>query len=65
MVPGGSSGKEFACNVVDQGLIPGPGKFPEEENGNTSQVFLPGEFHGQRSLMGYSPWGCKELDTTE
>ena len=27
-------------------------------------VFLPGEFHGQRSLVGYSPWGCKELDTT-
>ena len=28
-------------------------------------VFLPGESHGQRSLAGYSPWGCKELDTTE
>ena len=28
-------------------------------------VFLPGEFHGQRSLVGYSSWGCKELDTTE
>ena len=28
-------------------------------------VFLPGQFHGQRSLAGYSPWGCKELDTTE
>ena len=28
-------------------------------------VFLPGEFHGQRSLVGYSPWGCKESDTTE
>ena len=28
-------------------------------------VFLPGEFHGQRSLTGYSPWGHKELDTTE
>ena len=28
-------------------------------------VFLPGEFHGQRSLVGYSPWGCKEPDTTE
>ena len=28
-------------------------------------VFLPGESHGQRSLMGYSPWGCKELDKTE
>ena len=30
-----------------------------------SPVFLPGEFHGQRSLAGYSLWGCKESDTTE
>ena len=28
-------------------------------------VFLPGKFHGQKSLTGYSPWGCKESDTTE
>ena len=28
-------------------------------------VFLPGEFHGQRSLVGYSPWGCKESDMAE
>ena len=28
-------------------------------------VFLPGKFHGQRSLVGYSPWGPKELDMTE
>ena len=28
-------------------------------------VFLPGKFHGYRSLVGYSPWGHKELDTTE
>ena len=28
-------------------------------------VFLPGDSHGQRSLVGYSPWGHKELDTTE
>ena len=30
-----------------------------------TRVFLPGEFHGRRSLVGYSPWGHKELDTTE
>ena len=30
-----------------------------------STVFLPGKSHGQRSLVGYSPWGCKELDMTE
>ena len=36
-------------------------------NGNPLQypVFLLGEFHGQRSQVGYSPWGHKELDTTE
>ena len=28
-------------------------------------VFLPGESHGQRSLVGYNPWGCTELDMTE
>ena len=31
----------------------------------THPVFLPGKCHGQRSLVGYSPWGCKALDTTE
>ena len=30
-----------------------------------SPVFLPGKFHGQSSLVGYSPWGHRELDTTE
>ena len=30
-----------------------------------SGILEPGEFHGQRSLVGYSPWGRKELDTTE
>ena len=36
-----------------------------EKSWSPTPVFLPGEFHGQRSLAGYSPWGCKELDTTE
>ena len=31
----------------------------------TTPVFLPGESHGQRSLVGYSPWGHKESDTAE
>ena len=31
----------------------------------STPVFLPGKFHGYRSLLGYSPWGCKELDMTE
>ena len=35
------------------------------EKGMATPVFLPGEFHGQRSLVGYSPWDCKESDMTE
>ena len=31
----------------------------------STPVFLPGEFHGQKSLAGYSPWGCKESDMTK
>ena len=38
---------------------------PLEREWQPTLVFLPGEFHGQRSLAGYSPWGHKELDTTE
>ena len=34
-------------------------------NWQPTPIFLPGEFHGQRSLAGYSPWGRKESDTTE
>ena len=40
-------------------------KSPWRRAWQPTPVFLPGEFHGQRSLAGYSPWGCKELDTTE
>ena len=63
--PGGSDGKESACNVGDPGLIPGSGRFPWRREWQPTPVFLPGEFHGQMSLAGYSPWGHKELDTTE
>ena len=41
------------------GLVPGLGRSPGVGSGN------PGKFHGQRSLGGCSPWGCKESDTTE
>ena len=37
---------------------------PEKGKATHSSI-LPGEFHGQRNLMGYSPWGYKESDTTE
>ena len=61
--PNNSSGKESVCSARDAGLIPGLGRFPGGGNGNP--VFLPGKSHGQRSLVGYSPKGCRELDTTE
>ena len=38
---------------------------PLEEAWQPTPVFLPGESHGQRTLVGYSPWAYKELDTTE
>ena len=61
----GSDGKEPTCNAGDPGSIPGWGRFPGGANGNPTGVFLPGKSHGQRNLVGYSPWGCKESDTTE
>ena len=102
--PGGSAGKESACNAGDPGLIPGLGRSAGEGIGYPLQYswaslvaelvknppamqetsvqslgwedplekgkaphsrILPGEFHGQKSLTGYSPWGRKELDMTE
>ena len=41
------------------------GKIPWRRKWLPTQVFLPGEFHGQRSLAGFSPWGHIELDTTK
>ena len=49
----------------DAGLIPGSGRPQWGRKWQSTPVFLPGEFHGQRSLAGYSPCGRKELDMTE
>ena len=46
-------------------LNPWVGKISWRRKWQATPVFLPGESHGQRSLTGYSSWGCKELDTTE
>jgi len=54
-----------AGDTRDVGSIPGSGKIPWSRKWQPTPVFLPGESHGQRSLVGYSPCGCKELDTTE
>ena len=53
--PGGSAGKESACNAGDMGFIPVSERCPGEGNGNPTPVFLPGEPRGQRRLVGYSP----------
>ena len=48
-----------AGQVRDMDLIPGSGRSPGGGHGNPFQpAFLPGESYGQRSLVGYSPWGC-------
>ena len=47
------------------GFDPWVGKIPWRREWQRTPVFLPEEFHGQRSLAGYSPWGHKESDTTE
>ena len=63
--PVGSDGKESACNAENPGSISGLGRSPGEGNGNPLQYSCLENPHGQRSLVGYSPWGCKESDTTE
>ena len=60
-----TDGKESACNVGDLGLVPRLGRSPGEGNGKPTPVFLPGESYGQRNLVGYNPWGHKELHMAE
>ena len=54
-----------ACNAGDLGFIPGLGRSPRRGHGNLLQYSCLENPHGQRSLAGCSPWGCKELDMTE
>ena len=61
--PCGSDGKESACNAGDSGSILGQ-KIPWRRKWQSTPVFLPREFHEQRNLVGYCPWGRKESDTT-
>ena len=63
--PAGSDGKGSACNAGELGLIPGLGRFPGGGNGNPLQYSCLENPHGQRSLVGYSPWGLTESDTTK
>ena len=63
--PPGSDSKASACNAGDPGSIPGLERFPWRSKWQPTPVLLPVKSHGQRSLVGYSPWGRKESDMTE
>ena len=64
VTPGGSEGKEcLQCGRPE--INPWVGKIPRRRKWQPTPLLLPGESHGGRSLVGYSPWGRKELDTTE
>ena len=61
-------GKGSACHCRRcrrHGFDPWAGKIPWRRTWQPTPIFLPGEFHGWRSLVGYSTWGRKESDTTE
>ena len=64
-LPGGSDGKEYACNAGDPGPIPGLRRSPGGGHGNPLQYSCLDNPHAQKSLVGYSPWGHKESDMTE
>ena len=66
--PGSTAGKESACQCRRRKRLrfnPWVRKVPWRRAWKRTPVLWPGESHGQRSLAGYSPWGFKELDTTE
>ena len=65
LVPWWLSGKEPACQCRRCGFDPWVGKNPWRRQWQLTPIFLPGESHRQRSLVGYSLWGRKESDTTE
>ena len=66
--PGGSVVKNLPANTGDAGSIPSSGRVPGcpgQRKWHSPPVFLPRKSHGQRSLRGYNPWGCKQSDTAE
>ena len=63
--PVGSDGKESTCNAGDTDSILRSVRFPWRREWLCIPIFLPGEFHGQRSLVGYNPWAHKGSNTTE
>ena len=66
--PGGAVAKNPPANAANAGDLrfsPWVGKIPWRWTWQPTPVFFTGKSHGQRSLAAYSPWGHKELDTTE
>ena len=64
--PGGANGKDATCQRrrhKRRGFDPWVGKIPWSRKWQSTPVFLPGKSHGQRNLVGYSPWGCKRTNT--
>ena len=60
---GSSVIKNLPAHAGNVGSIPGSRRSPGEGKWQPTAVFLPGKSHGQRSLMGYTPWGHQEADT--
>ena len=63
--PGGSDGKASVCNARGPGFNPWVGKIPWRRKWQPTPVLLPGKYHEWWEPVGYSPWGRKELKTTE
>ena len=61
----GASGKELVGDIRGVGSVAGFGRFPWWSARQPTPVFLLRDAHGQRSLAGYSPQDCRELDVTE
>ena len=63
--PGGRTDKESTCQHRRPGFDSWIRRIPWSRKWQPTPVFLPGKLHGQRSLVGYSPWGRRESDMTE
>ena len=64
-ISGGWMVKNIPANAGDARFNPCVEKVPWRRKWQPTLVFLPAKSHGQRSPLGYSPWGCKESDITE
>ena len=63
--PDASDDKESSLQCWRPQFDPRVAKIPRRREGHPTPVFLPGEFHGQRSLAGYSPWDHRETQLSD